>query len=158
MKIPKNIIKTGKYTSGGEFYFKITQAPYSGYYYILNNLYYTGKEYNETAPEIVKIQQTNNMLFRSSTAIFSSLSGITSQMLQSPKITSVQPNTESNSVPERYFSSQINIKPTIIKEISKDTYDSLQGNSLYQTTFIGPTQSIDQAEKQLPGLKAFLDG
>jgi hypothetical protein len=158
MKIPKNIIKTGKYTSGGEFYFKITQAPYSGYYYILNNLYYAGKEYNEKAPEIVKIQQTNNMLFRSSTAIFSSLSGITSQMLKSPKITSVQPNTESNLVPERYFSSQINIKPTIIKEISKDTYDSLQGNSLYQTTFIGPTQSINQAEKQLPGLKAFLEG
>ena len=158
MKIPKNIIKTGKYTSGGEFYFKITQAPYSGYYYILNKLYYAGKEYNEKAPEIVKIQQTNNMLFRGSTATFSLLSGITSQMLTSPKVTSVQPNTESNSVPERYFSSQINIQPTIIKEISKDTYDSLQGNSLYQTTFIGPTQSIDQADKQLPGLKAFLIG
>ena len=98
------------------------------------------------------------MLFRGSTATFSLLSGITSQMLTSPKVTSVQPNTESNSVPERYFSSQINIQPTIIKEISKDTYDSLQGNSLYQTTFIGPTQSIDQADKQLPGLKAFLIG
>jgi hypothetical protein len=121
-------------------------------------LYYTGKEYNETAPEIVKIQQTNNMLFRSSTAIFSSLSGITSQMLQSPKITSVQPNTESNSVPERYFSSQINIQPTIIKEISKDTYDSLQGNALYKTTFVGPNQTIDQAEREMPGLKTFLEG
>ena len=158
MKIPKNIIKTGKYTSGGEFYFKITQAPYKGYYYILNNSYYAGKEYSENASEIIKIQQTNNMLFRGSTAIFSAISGITSQMLKLPKITSIQPNTESNSVPERYFSSQINVKPTTIKEISKDTYDSLQGNSFYKTTFIGSTQSIDQAEKQLPGLKAFLEG
>jgi hypothetical protein len=158
MKVPKNIIQTGKYTSGGEFYTKENQLPYKGYYYILNNSYYVGKEYNEKAPEIIKIQQANTMLFRGSTAIFSLLSGITSQMLKPPKITSVQPNTESNSVPERYFSSQINIEPTIIKEISKDTYDSLQGNSLYQTTFIGPTQSINQAEKQLPGLKAFLEG
>jgi hypothetical protein len=158
MKIPKNIIKTGKYTAGEEFYIKETQAPYKGYYYILNNSYYAGKEYNEKAPEIIKIQQANTMLFRGSTAIFSIISGITSQMLKAPKVTSVQPNTESNSVPERYFSSQVNIKPTIIKEISKDTYDSLQGNPLYQITFIGPTQSIDQAEKQLPGIKAFLIG
>jgi hypothetical protein len=98
------------------------------------------------------------MLFNPSLAIFSVISGVTSQTLQSPKVTSVQSNTESNSIPERYFSSQVNIKPTVIKEISKDTYDSLQGNTLYQTTFIGPTQSIDQAEKQLPGLKAFLEG
>jgi hypothetical protein len=158
MKIPKNIIQTGKYTSGGEFYFKITQAPYKGYYYILNDSYYVGKEYSENASEIIKIQQTNNMLFRGSTAIFSVISGITSQMLKPPKVTSVQSNIESNSISERYFSSQINVKPTLIKEINKDTYDSLQENPLYQTTFIGPTQSIDQAEKQLPGLKTFLLG
>jgi hypothetical protein len=158
MKIPKNVIQTGKYTSGGEFYFKITQAPYKGYYYILNDSYYVGKEYSENASEIIKIQQTNNMLFRGSTAIFSVISGITSQMLKPPKVTSVQSNVESNSISERYFSSQINVKPTLIKEINKDTYDSLQENPLYQTTFIGPTQSIDQAEKQLPGLKTFLLG
>ena len=158
MKIPKNVIQTGKYTSGGEFYFKITQAPYKGYYYILNDSYYVGKEYSENASEIIKIQQTNNMLFRGSTAIFSVISGITSQMLKPPKVTSVQSNIESNSISERYFSSQINVKPTLIKEINKDTYDSLQENPLYQTTFIGPTQSIDQAEKQLPGLKSFLEG
>lgn len=158
MRVPKNIIQTGKYTAGGEFYTKENQTPYKGYYYILNNSYYAGKEYNAKASEIIKIEQANTMLLNSSTAIFSIVSGVTSQSLQSPKVTSVQPNTESNSVPERYFSSQVNIKPTIIKEISKDTYDSLQGNSLYRTTFIGPTQSIDQAEKQLPGLKAFLIG
>jgi hypothetical protein len=102
------------------------------------------------------IQSIPNMIFNPSLSIFSIISGITSQSLQSTKVTSVQSNIESNSIPERYFSSKINIKPTIIKEISKDTYDSLQGNSLYQTTFIGPTQSIDQAEKQLPGLKTWL--
>jgi len=158
MKIPKNIIQTGKYTSGGEFYTKENQLPYKGYYYILNDSYYIGKEYSEKAPEIIKIEQANTMLFRGSTAIFSVISGITSQMLKPPKVTSVQSNVESNSISERYFSSQINVKPTLIKEINKDTYDSLQENPLYQTTFIGPTQSIDQAEKQLLGLKTFLLG
>ncbi len=158
MKIPKNKIQTGKYTSGGEFYTKDQQVSYKGPYYILNDSYYAGKEYSDKAPEIIKIEQANTMLFNPSLAIFSVISGVTSQALQSPKVTSIQSNTESNSIPERYFSSQVNIKPTTIKEISKDTYDSLQGNALYQTTFIGPTQSIDQAEKQLPGLKSFLEG
>jgi hypothetical protein len=158
MKIPKNKIQTGKYTSGGEFYIKETQAPYKGYYYIINDLYYAGKEYSEKASEIIKIQQANNMLFNAATAAFSLISGITSQSLQNPKVNSVQPNTESNPVPERYFSNQVNVTPTLIKEISKDTYESLQGNALYRTTFIGPTQNIDQAEKQIPGLKAFLEG
>lgn len=156
MKVPKNIIKTGKYTSGGEFYFKITQAPYKGYYYAINNKYYAGKEYDEKAPEIVKIQQANNLLFRGSTALFSILSGVTSQMLKPTKVTSTHPNIESNQVTIRYFSQKVNVRPTIIKEISKETYDSLQGDPLYITTFIGPTQNIDQAEKQMPGLKAFL--
>ena len=48
----------------------------------------------------------------------------------------------------------------IIKEIDENTYKSLITNSLYQVTFIGTyqgkTQSIDEAEKQLPGIKAFL--
>ena len=156
MKIPKNIIQTGKYTSGGEFYTKDQQVSYKGYYYILNDSYYAGKEYNAKSQELIKIEKANTMLFNPSLALFSTISGITSQSLQNIKVTSVQSNTESNTILERYFSSKINIKPIIIKEISKDTYDSLQGNSLYQTTFIGPTQSINQANNQLPGLKTWL--
>lgn len=158
MRIPKNIIETGKYTTGGEFVYKQTQASYKGYYYVLNNMYFAGKEYIVDAPELIKIEQSNTLLYRPSTSIFSAISGITSQVLKSPKVPSVQPNIESNFTPTRYFSQQVNIKPTIIKEISKETYDSLQGNSLFIITFVGPTQNIDQAEKQMPGLKAFLIG
>jgi hypothetical protein len=52
MRIPKNLIETGKYTSGKEFVYKITQTPFQGYYYILDNLYYVGKEYNKDAANI----------------------------------------------------------------------------------------------------------
>jgi hypothetical protein len=158
MRIPKNIIKTGKYTSGGELVYKETQTSYKGYYYILSNRYFVGKEYVADAPELIKIQQSNTLLFRPSTAIFSAVSGITSKSLRSPKVSSIQPNIESNPTPVRYFSQQINVKPITIKEISKETYDSLQGNSLYNTTFVGPTQNIDQANQQMPGLKSFLIG
>ena len=158
MRIPKNIIETDKYTTGGELVYKETQTSYKGYYYILNNRYFVGKEYIVNAPELIKIQQSNTLLYRPSTAIFSAVSGITSKSLRSPKVSSIQPNIGNNPTSTRYFSQQINVKPITIKEISKETYDSLQGNSLYNTTFVGPTQNIDQANQQMPGLKSFLIG
>ena len=77
-------------------------------------------------------------------------------MLRPANTPAIQSNIESNNVPVRYFMRQVNIQPVTIKEISKPVYDSLQGNPLYQTTFVSKDQNIDQADKQLPGLKAFL--
>lgn len=156
MRVPKNIIQTGQYTSGKEFVYKKTQAPYKGYYYSLNDSYYVGKEYKEKADELIKIAQSNALLNNSSTALFSAISGITSQMLRPANTPAIQSNIESNNVPVRYFMRQVNIQPVTIKEISKPVYDSLQGNPLYQTTFVSKDQNIDQADRQLPGLKAFL--
>lgn len=158
MRIPANVIETGKYTSGGEFVYKSNQSPYKGYYYILNERFFEGKEYKADAQEIIQIKESNTLLYRLTTAAFSLASGITSQSLRQRPVPSVQSNIEGVFTPIRYFSRKVNVKPTVIKEISKETYDSLQGDPLYQTTFVGPDQSIDQAEKQLPGLKAFLEG
>ena len=157
MKIPANVIETGKYTSGGEFVYKTNQTPYKGYYYILSNRFFAGKEYSADAQEIIQIKESNTLLYRLATAAFSLASGITSQSLRQKPVPSLQTNIEGTPTPIRYFSRKVNIKPITIKEISKETYDSLQGDSLYQTTFVGPNQSIDKAEKQMPGLKAFLE-
>lgn len=157
MRVPKNKIKTGKYTSGNEFVELLTNKSYQGYYYEMNNKFYIGKEFNSNAVELVRTQQQNKLYNGSQNlALFSFISGITSQALISPKVSSIQSNIESNPTSIRYFSQQTNVKPIIIKEISKETYDSLQGNDLYKTTFVGPNQTIDQAEKQMPGLKTFL--
>lgn len=162
MRIPKNIIQTSKYTSGKEFVYKLTQTPYQGYYYVLNNLFYVGKEYSQDAPELIKITQSNSLLYNSKTAIFSAISGISSQFLKIPKVKSIQTSARDNSVETRYFNQQINIQPILIKEISKETYESIQEVSLYKTTFVGnyngTIQTLDQADKQMPGLKAFLLG
>jgi hypothetical protein len=159
MKIPANIIVENKYTQGNEYIEEKTNKNYQGYYYELNGLLYAGKSYSDNALKIIPITDRNKMLTQGlSVATFSVVSGITSQDLEQQPVPSIYVNTESDLVPVRYFSSQVNIQPKIIKEISKETYDSLKTNSLYQTTFIGPTQSIEQADKQMPGLKSFLLG
>lgn len=158
MRVPNNIIEANKYTSGNELYFKKTQAPYVGYYYIINERYYVGKEYKENADELITIKEANNLLFRPSTSTFTQLSGITSIALTATKITSVQTNMENNPVSVRYFSQKVNVKPTLIKEIDQNSYNTLQRDPLYITTYIGLGQTLDQAEKQMPGLKTWLLG
>jgi len=158
MKVPKNKIKTGKYTSGGEFVELLSNKSYQGYYFGLNNKFYIGREYSSDAIELVRVQQQNQLYSQGqSTALFSFLSGITSQVLSSPRVPGIPPQLNDTNT-TRYFSQQINVKPIIIKEITKEVYDSLQENPLYKTTFVGPSQDINQAEKQIPGLKSFLRG
>jgi hypothetical protein len=44
-----------------------------------------------------------------------------------------------------------------IKQVDKDTYNQIVSNSFYQTIILKANYSnIDQAEQQMPGLKAFL--
>jgi len=62
MRIPANVIETGKYTSGGEFVYKLNQSPYKGYYYILNERFFEGKEYKADAQEIWGLRLEYNRL------------------------------------------------------------------------------------------------
>lgn len=162
MRVPLNLIKTGKYTTGGEFVFKNTNASYKGYYYELNDSYFIGKKFNPEAEEIIKLKDSNLLLSNAATFIYSTISGITSQQLAPKKIQSIQPNMDTDIVPVRYFVKQTNIIPSSIKEVNEDTYNSVLNNPLFQTTFVGKhngiNQSIDQANIQIPGLKSFLVG
>jgi hypothetical protein len=160
MRVPSNIIQTGKYTSGGEFVEELSNKPYQGYYYELNGFLYTGKEYSVNAVKIIKKQNQNQLYNNSNTAMFSFMSGITSQQLSSIIVKGIPfgelPHGENLS----FYSRQLNINPIIIKSIDEKTYLSLQGNPLYKTTFVGNyngvNQNVDQAEAQVPGLKTFL--
>jgi hypothetical protein len=160
MRVPSNIIQTGKYTSGGEFVEELSNKPYQGHYYELNGFLYTGKEYSVNAVKIIKKQNQNQLYNNSNTAMFSFMSGITSQQLSSIIVKGIPfgelPHGENLS----FYSRQLNINPIIIKSIDEKTYLSLQGNPLYKTTFVGNyngvNQNVDQAEAQVPGLKTFL--
>ncbi len=163
LRAPKNRIKEGKYTSGGEFVETTTNKPYQGYYCVLNDSFFIGKTFDPNASKLTPIPKKNKFFDKSkSLALYSSITGITSQMLQTPTINSIPTNKFSNQsfIDTKFYYKKVNEQPIIIKEIDENTYKSLITNSLYQVTFIGTyqgkTQSIDEAEKQLPGIKAFL--
>ena len=161
MKVPSNKVKTGKYTPGGEFVEETTNKAYQGYYYELNNSLYAGREFKAGAPKIIRVQEANKLYYNNfDTAIFSLISGITSQQLSSPKVAGI---TNTSGSPIRYFAKKLNTNPILIKEIDKNTYNSLQKDPTYQTIIINlpsgdnpNSKVIDNADKQMPGLKSFI--
>jgi hypothetical protein len=54
MRIPKNKIQIKQ--SHGELLFKDTLVSYKGPFFVLNNKFYEGREYNSTAKELITKQ------------------------------------------------------------------------------------------------------
>ena len=159
MKVPSNIITTGKYTIGGEFINKNNYKPYQGYYYELNNKFFAGKEFNVNAPEIIKTSSVaSKPLFNKvDTNLFDRISGFIPTLI---KFSSFLYNNESSI---RYFSKQNNISPTLIREVDKKTFEQFKLSPLYsaislsyntRTGFID--NEIKEAEKTIPGITEFL--
>ena len=157
MRIPANIITENKYTIGKEYIDKKTHKLYQGYYYELNNKFFAGKEFNNNAPELIKIKssQVNNLLLQAATYIFGSLSKV---KLNDQKIPSFFFKYESNI---RYFTAKFNSK-SLIKEISKETFDQIQNDPLYLSVFLSydggfSDRELNEAEKKIPGIKTFVN-
>ena len=164
MKIPSNLIQTGKYTSGGEYVEAVSNKPYQGYYYELSGVFYAGKEYNKNAPKLIKAQEANQLYNNNlDTAIFSINSGITSQQLQSPPFYNlpVSDLTYRNTA-IRFFAKKTNNTPILIREINENAYTSLKNDFIHQTIYIGTYQGItltsEQTYSQMIGLKEFVEG
>jgi hypothetical protein len=139
--IPADKILENQYTSGNEYFVISTGKYYQGYYCIvLNTKFYTGKTYTNQSEELTNIVPAQ----------------------QQPPLTSLPP--QGNSI--RYFIKKINQFPIIIKEINEQTYNNYKNNPFYQSIAVKlpasdfkiDTKELDQANKQMPGLKAFLLG
>jgi hypothetical protein len=164
IRIPKNTIVESKYTIGNEYILLSSYQRYQGYYYEMNGKFFAGKEFDQNSPELQKIlsSKSNNLLTLASTFLFGKLSGINVNSNTIPTYV-YQPTEEdySRGYSIRYFYKKINTNPILIREINKETYDSLLNNPLYQVISIIWTVrpenvNLDEAEKQMPGLKAFL--
>ena len=174
MKIPSNLIKTGKYTIGGKYMYVASYKIYQGYYYELNNKVFAGKEFNINAPELVKIDSAivDTLLTQESTYTYGKLSKLKINTSNIQPFYFI-PTEEEKSTGEafRYFASKKNQTPILIKEISKENYGLLKTNSLYNTVaiknYIIPRLNTDnnytftpedlkEAEKNLPGITSFL--
>jgi hypothetical protein len=159
MKIPANIVITSKYTEGGEYIIKSNYNNYQGYYYELSNKFYAGKEFKPEATELIKKQSSNVNILLTSAATF--LYGKLSNLNVNPS--PEPPSYFYNSTPTdfRYFISKVNVKPTVIKEIDKNTFEQYKDNSIYVSVVLSyPNKfieaEINKAESTLPGIKVYL--
>ena len=161
MRAPSNIVTTSKYTLGKEFVLADSYKDYQGYYYEISGKYFAGKEFNVLAPELLKLDsdKIDKLRLNAATSIFGLLTKVAIQGVG--KVSSIQPTGDTL----RYFVKQINVNPIVIKEVDKNTFNQLKLNPLYQTlevdipsnTEVG-MPAIDEADKKMPGLKAFLLG
>jgi len=169
LRIPKNLIVTSKYTSGKEYMFKSTQKEYKGYYYELNGNFFAGKEYKSNANELLKIDinNINPFLSRASTSTYGFLSNIKLNNISSMVINTLSKesgNLDTENNPElttlgkdTYYTRKINETPYSIKQIDEETYINTLKNPFQKSVILKADYSnIDQAEQQIPGLKAFL--
>jgi hypothetical protein len=139
MIIPSNNILTDQYTRGEEFSIKNTGEIYKGYYCIVQgNKFYTGKIYTSLSEELIKLSQfqDNNL-----------------------PPTSITPEKNLDII--RYFIKKINVFPIIIKEVDKNTYESLTSSFYAKVSIAGNqiylgSQLLEEAEKKMSGLKSFL--
>jgi hypothetical protein len=161
MKVPANIIET-KYTSGNEFVFLFNYKYYQGPYYELNGKTFVGKEFNVDAPELIKAdsKEINPLLTSAKTLVYGSLNKI---KLNDKFPSSIISKGNINGG-TRYFSKKNNNNPILIREITKETFNQYKDNPIYQTIsidfpeggYFGEQQNLDNAEKIMPGIKAFI--
>jgi hypothetical protein len=159
MKIPANIVVTSKYTEGGEYIIKSNYNNYQGHYYELSGKAYAGKEFNPEATELIKKQSPNINLLLTSAATFA-------YGKISKQTTNLQPEPTSyfyNSTPTdfRYFITKLNVKPSVIKEIDKNTFEQYKDNPVYASVALSyPNKfvesEINKAETTIPGIKTYL--
>jgi hypothetical protein len=165
LRIPSNIIIKGQYTAGDEFVDPTTNDPYIGYYYQINENFFQGRVFNINASQIIKKQDSNKLLDNPATKIYSQLKGVTSQQLESPEyvhlpFSTLAASDYADSNITRYFVKKLNIYPIVIREVDKIAFQELTNSPLYQTLSVNSVDinRIDELDKTMPGLKAFLIG
>ena len=151
MKFPKNIILSNQYTSGGKYVIKGTLVPYAGYYFVMHDKAFTGKEPDRTSQALEKLTDAlaKNALKNAKNAL---------------KKHNFNTTIDSNEFEEttRYFAKRPLESPIRISEIDKETFDSIQYDPQYQSisirwnTIRDNSKVIQQADDKFSGLKLFL--
>ena len=153
IQIPKSRILENQYTNGTgigknlALRFVRSKIPYIGFYCIVNGTkYFSGKTYVEDTSrplEKYSILQTAATLATGAGVVATQANSLLS--------------STANTV--RYFYKDLTSKEIKIKEIDKTTYDKLsdQNSPSYQViSFNSATQTLEDVNKQMPGLREFL--
>ena len=150
-QIPKSRILENQYTNGTglgnnlALRFVSSKIPYIGFYSVISGTkYFSGAKYTETSSPLEKYDIL---------AAAASLAGVTSIATKTNSLISA------NNPGVRYFYKDLTADDILIKEISKDSYNKYNGMSpmAYQTISYNPeTQTLEEVNKEMPGLTAFL--
>jgi hypothetical protein len=166
MKIPSNIIETDKYTIGKEFINTANNKEYQGYYYQIGNRYFIGKNFDPKALELKKINDPS-FIYSKVNPTYGKLTNLSPTAFSSPKIIH-NPDLSLKDAQGQdfftYYAKKINYSPILIREINKETYLELQKSNVWQTIALVTTQGdggidireINKAEKEMPGIRAWL--
>jgi hypothetical protein len=148
--IPKSRIQENLYTNGTGIGQNIAlryisdQKPYIGAYNIVNGTKYsTGKTFDNNSKSL---------------EIYNVLSTSASSIATAGSIPTMR-NSLMSSASTRYFYKDLSTSNILIKEIDKNAYNQLAGQSLfnYQVISYDPnTQTLEEVNSQMPGLIAFL--
>jgi hypothetical protein len=148
--IPKSRIQENLYTNGTGIGNNLTlrladnKTSYIGFYTVINGTkYYSGKTYTENSKLLEQYRIPIN-----SSAIASAGSVPLNSFLSSVSSGGI-----------RYFYKDLTSSDNSIKEIDKKAYDQLSGklSNTYQVIpYNSNTQTLEEVNKQMPGLAAFL--
>jgi len=174
-RTPKNRVKTNKYTHGGEYVIASSGTEYKGYYYVENGVAYAGKDSTvyptkillELAPVNFLADISSTVGFFTDAYNFAKLNLETAKTI-ADKVFPAKPiqQTEGNSSTTKsgiHIYVQKNYE-TIIREIdqSDPMLSNFQKDPTYQVVSINfdlrdVDQQITEGEKQIPGLKTFVN-
>lgn len=150
--IPQNRIVEDQYTNGTglgknlALRFTRSKVPYIGFYTIINGTkYFSGKTYTEKSKPLERY----NILEAAVGAI----------ALAGSVVTQANSLLGSKATETRYFYKDLTSKNILIKEIDKKAYDKLQGKDPMTSQVISfnpTTQTLEEVNKQMPGLREFL--
>lgn len=161
MRVPSNLITENQYTIGKEFMYLMTYKEYQGYYYIINDRYFTGKTYAESGSlELIKINPENNnlLLTQASTYVYGLLS---KTKINNSKVPGVVSSDIYDIDPEitNFYCKKLNTNPILIRQISEQTYSNIKNDPLYVVTYIGKYNGVENdttdAFTQIPELRSW---
>jgi len=163
IRIPKNQIQK-KYTIGKEYMYKNTYKEYQGYYYIINNRIFAGKDFNVNSPELVvlKIKEIDTLQNNPEVEKYIKLAKKRPPLEETPpkpledSLASVP--TDDSEYTAYFYKKRIG-NDLLIKEISKEGFEELQNNPIYQTISVVVNQGdagisveeVNRVEKEMPG-------
>jgi len=150
--IPQNRIVENQYTNGTgigknlALRFVRSKIPYIGFYSIINGTrYFSGKSYTEKSKPLERYN-----IIETAVGVIAIAGSIATQ---------ANSLLGSKSAQTRYFYKDLTSQNILIKEIDKKAYDTLQGKASMTSQVISynpNTQSLEEVNKQMPGLREFL--